>query len=233
MNQYHIAIIEDDDSMRELLRLNLKAEEFAVDAFISVEELKKKVGDFRKIKIDYDLIILDNMLPGTSGVDFAKQLQNLKIPILFISALNQQKKIEEAYSFGAIDYLTKPFELATLIAKVKNLSRYFIQPKQEALPNQIGNCIINWKLMNVTKKNQEFKLSVKEINALSLFLTQPNEIIGRNDLIEKIWGGSTYVSTRNIDNIVVKLRRIFEEDPSNPKLFKTYPKKGYAYLDEQ
>lgn len=222
----HLALVEDDDSIRELLEYNLKDSGFEVDSFFSIEQLEKNFENGK-----YDLVLLDIMLPGESGLKFAQKIQESRIslPILIISALGQQSKIKEAYKLGAIDYIVKPFEMETLLQKIRNLLYHFIPRTQAPLPERIGEAEINWNLMQVHSHEEVHSLSPKEAQALIYFLQNPDRIINRNELIEHIWGEDVFVSGRNIDNFLVKFRKLFERDQSNPEFFLTFPKKGYAY----
>jgi len=225
-NNTLIALVEDDDSIRELLTLNLQGAGFQVQSFFSVEQLDRKMQS-----VSFDLIVLDIMLPGENGLSYAKKLNKAEknIPILFISAIDQQAKIAQAYENGAIDYIVKPFEVEMLLMKVKNLLYYFVRRHSAPLPNRIGDAIINWDMMTVEKEGKTYTLTPKEAEVLLYFVENPNNVIERKQLIMKIWGNDVYVTSRNIDNFLVKFRKWFEEDPSNPSLFITYPKKGYAY----
>lgn len=221
-----IAIVEDDDSIRELLMLNLQNEGFGAEAYFSVEQLDRKTETFA-----YDLLILDVMLPGDSGLTYAHRLreQGVNVPILFISALGKQDKIDSAYEAGAIDYIVKPFEMTHLLAKVKNLMFHFIKRHEAPLANKVGKAQIDWDLLQVESAGETHILTPKEAAVLVYFLKNPNKVVPRQELIEKVWGGDVYVTSRSIDNFLVKFRKWFEEDPSNPELFLTFPKKGYAY----
>jgi len=222
----NLALVEDDDSIRELLEYNLHDSGFAVDSFFSIEQFEK-VFQPRK----YDLLLLDIMLPGESGLQFAEKIKKSHnpVPILFISALGAQTKIAEAYKLGAIDYIVKPFEMDLLLSKIQNLLYHFVPRGHSPLPGKIGIGEINWNLMQVKSGDNIYSLSPKEAQALLYFVQNPDRIISRNELIEHIWGSDVFVSGRNIDNFLVKFRKIFEEDQTTPELFLTFPKKGYAY----
>ena len=224
-----IALVEDDDSIRELIEMNLKHEGFHVDSFFSSEQLERKHS-----ASDFEIILLDIMLPGENGLVFAEKLKkgNVMVPILFISALGQEEKIKKAYSLGAIDYIIKPFSIETLIAKIRNLTTHFIKKHAATLPNKIGAVSINWDLLQIIRDDEETILSPKEAEALAYFLKNPNKVITREELISEIWGANVYVSGRNIDNFLVKFRKLFEKNPAAPKVFITYPRKGYAYIKE-
>ena len=228
-NKAYIALVEDDDSIRELLSINLQGIGFRVDSFFSTEQMVRKSET-----LQYDLIILDIMLPGENGLKFAQNLhkQELNIPILFISALGHEEKIKQAYLAGAIDYIVKPFEINQILMKIQNLLFYFIKRHSAPLPSKIGEAYIDWDLMKVVKDNEEVILTPKEAKVLIHFVENPNQIIERKKLIEIVWGKDIYVTGRNVDNFLVKFRKWFEVDAANPKIFITYPKKGYAYNNQ-
>lgn len=221
-----IALVEDDDSIRELITLNLQNEGFGVDSYFSAEQLERK-GEVHT----YDLLLLDIMLPGMNGLNFAQKLRSEEkhIPVLFISALGQEDKIKTAYESGAIDYIVKPFEIEHLLLKVKNLLYHFVKRHEAPLPQKLGETAIDWDLMQIEKNSKVQTLTPKEAEVLIHFLQNPNKVISRDELIQNVWGGDVYVTSRNIDNFLVKFRKWFEKDPANPEIFVTYPKKGYAY----
>ncbi|MDH4261557.1 MAG: response regulator transcription factor [Spirochaetia bacterium] len=225
-NKAYIALVEDDDAIRELLSINLQSIGFRVDSFFSTEQMVRKSET-----LPYDLLILDIMLPGENGLKFAQNLQKKEqnIPILFISALGHDEKIKQAYLAGAIDYVIKPFEIQQVLLKIQNLLFYFVKRHTAPLPSKIGEAAIDWDLMKVVKDKEEYILTPKEAKVLIHFVENPNQIIERKKLIELVWGKDVYVTSRNVDNFLVKFRKWFEEDPTNPKIFITYPKKGYAF----
>jgi len=225
-NKAFIALVEDDDGIRELLSINLQGIGFRVDSFFSTEQMMRKSES-----LPYDLIILDIMLPGENGLKFAQNLQKKEqnIPILFISALGHEEKIRQAYLAGAIDYVVKPFEIQQVLMKIQNLLFYFVKRHTAPLPSKIGETSIDWDLMKVSKGGEEYIMTPKEARVLIHFVENPNQIIDRKKLIELVWGKDVYVTSRNVDNFLVKFRKWFEADSVNPKIFITYPKKGYAY----
>jgi DNA-binding response OmpR family regulator len=225
-NKAYIALVEDDDAIRELLAINLQGIGFRVDSFFSTEQMTRKSET-----LPYDLLILDIMLPGENGLKFAQNLQKKEqnIPILFISALGNEEKIKQAYLAGAIDYVVKPFEIQQVLLKIQNLLFYFVKRHTAPLPSKIGNASLDWDLMKVLKGEEEYILTPKEAKVLIHFVENPNQIIERKKLIELVWGKDVYVTSRNVDNFLVKFRKWFEDDPANPRIFITYPKKGYAY----
>ncbi|MES0488843.1 MAG: response regulator transcription factor [Leptospirales bacterium] len=222
----YIALVEDDDTIRELLTLNLQNAGFDVDSFFSIEQLERKTK-----AAEYDLLILDIMLPGMNGLNYAKKLreESQNVPILFISALGQEDKIRMAYEAGAIDYIVKPFEIEHLLLKIRNLLFLFIRRASAPLPSKVGMATIDWELMQVNKEDSTHILTPKEAKILIYFFENPNKVISRQELMDNVWGENVYVTSRNIDNFLVKFRKWFEKDPANPVLFITYPKKGYAF----
>ncbi len=224
----YIALVEDDDSNRELISMNLQHAGFEVASFFSVEHLAKTE------LADYDLLLLDIMLPGKSGIDFARELQasGLHLPVLFVSALSQADSIQKAYEAGAIDYIIKPINIDNLLMKIRNLLFYFVKREQPGMPDRVGEAIIDWNLLKAHRGDQDFKLSLKEVRALMHFVKNPGKVISRKEISEEVWGRDVFVANRSIDNFLVKFRRIFEKDAAQPKIFITYPKQGYAYIKE-
>ncbi|MCS6984171.1 MAG: response regulator transcription factor [Leptospiraceae bacterium] len=221
-----IALVEDHDDIRELLQLQLINANYEVDAFFSAEQLLKS---FERGK--YDLLILDVMLPGKNGISLAQEIlqKYAQVPILFISALRQSDKISEAYKLGAVDYIVKPLEIEILLLKIRNLLEHF-KPQQSAEKNfqKVGRGLIFWDLLQVKRDDEYYLLSPREAGVLKFFLKNKGRIITRQEILDQVWGDAPLVSGRNIDNYVVKFRKLFEEDPAHPQIFITYPRRGYA-----
>lgn len=225
-NHFYLALVEDNDDIREILEINLKKENYQVDSFFSAEQFLRAF-----VPKKYNLIILDIMLPGKNGIILAREILDKEkgLPILFISALSQNHKITEAYELGAVDYIVKPFNIELFLLKIRNLLKYFSNNEAQQLPQILGNCQILWEQAKVKKNEEVIFLSPKEADMLRFFIENPGRILSREEILEKIWGKKDKISARNIDNYVVKFRRIFEEDPQNPKIFITHPRRGYSF----
>jgi len=220
-----VIIVEDDDTSRELLKLNLNGDVFETYDFFSAEAALKN-ADF----LLADFLLLDIMLPGISGIALAEELRlrNIFIPIIFMTALEDKETVEKAMSLGAIDYIIKPFQLDLLIRKIENLQQVYRQ-RPALLPVSLNGVKINWD-MNIAEKNgKPIQMSANEAAALRYFLNHPEKIISREEFIHEIWRDK-YTSNRSVDNLLVTLRKIFEKNPAKPVHFITYPKSGYAFI---
>lgn len=225
-----ILLVEDEIALRENLKLNLELEGYKV---IAVERGDQAIDRFRNEK--FDLIILDVMLPEINGFDVLKiiRLQNTSIPVLFLTAKNTSADIVEGLKIGADDYLTKPFNLEELLLRIKKLilrsKVEIIVPEREVL--YFGDNMVNFKTFesrNYLNKNK--RLSKKEVLLLKLLSERENEVVSRNEILEKIWGYDVFPSTRTIDNYILAFRKRFENDPKNPTYFFSIRGVGYKMV---
>jgi len=216
-----ILIVEDEDALRELIAFNLtKAgydvieSENANDALIFIEEITP------------DLIILDVMMPGLKGTQLLQLLKRSpkfsNIPVIIISARSSESDIVEGLELGADDYITKPFSMKVLIAKIKILLR----KKQEKTENIIEykGIIVDLEKYKVFLNNKEITLTYKEFELLVFFLKHPKKVFSRSQLLSNIWGYDADIFTRTVDSHVSSLRKKLE-DKGN--LIKSLPKVGY------
>jgi len=223
MSHYHIAIVEDDDTVREILTAEIKAEGYRVSAFFSAEQFEKQ------IKAKYDLLLLDLMLPGKSGLDLLKEMQikQILIPTIMLTAIGQENSIEKAYKLGVIDYITKPFKLKTLIPKISNLLER-VEAKMFENEPMIGNSKINFEFNKIIQDRKETLLTAAETEVLEFFYKNSDRVITREELHSLNIDQTTNKKSRIIDNYILKFRKIFEQNPSHPEFFVTIHKKGYA-----
>jgi len=221
----HIAIVEDDDNIRELVAENLKKAGYRVSAFFTAEQFERKHEG-------YDLLLLDIMLPGKNGLSLLKDLraQGFSTPVVLVTASEQESHIDTALGQGAIDYIVKPFNLKHLLMKIENLFDQFKSAGSADSDDSyaIGVGRFDPELNTVIRDKQEFKLTPSEAATLGYFIKNPNRIISREELQEQTSTDSKTVSSRNLDNYILKFRKLFEVDPKDPVLFVTIPRKGYA-----
>lgn len=222
----HIAIIEDDDNIRELLAENLRHAGYQVSAFFTAEQFE------RKSDAGYHMLLLDIMLPGKSGIVLLKELKlrGLDYPVLLLTASEQETHVDAAFGSGAIDYIIKPFNLKHLLQKVENL---FEQLKSAGTGENrsdyaIGAGRFEPELNLVIRDRKEHKLTPAEAATLLYFIRNPNRIISREELQASLGDDNKSLTSRNLDNYVLKFRKLFETDPKSPLLFVTIPRKGYA-----
>ncbi len=222
----HIAIVEDDDNIRELLAENLRRAGYQVSAFFTAEQFE------RKSDAGYHMLLLDIMLPGKSGIMLLKELRShgLHFPVILLTASEQDAHVDAAFSFGAIDYIIKPFNLKHLLQKIENL---FDQLKPAGAGENrsdytIGAGRFEPELNIVIREKKEYKLTPAEAATLLYFIRNPNRIISREELQGSLGDESSRLTSRNLDNYVLKFRKLFETNPKSPVLFVTIPRKGYA-----
>lgn len=221
----HIAIVEDDDNIRELLAENLRRAGYRVSAFFSAEQFERK-GDS-----GYQMLLLDIMLPGKSGLVLLKNLQaqELKFPVILLTASEQDAHIDAAFGAGAIDYIIKPFNLKHLLQKIENLFEQLAPANADSHGDVvIGVGKFRAGLNMVIREKKEYKLTPAEAATLHYFIRNPNRIISREELQKSLHDAESKLTSRNLDNYVLKFRKLFEPDPKAPVFFITIPRKGYA-----
>jgi DNA-binding response OmpR family regulator len=224
-----ILIVEDEPSMRMGLKDNLEFESFEVDQAKDGEEgLEKAVSG------TYDLILLDVMMPRMSGLDMCKALRSKgnKTPVIFLTAKGEEIDKVLGLELGADDYITKPFSLRELIARVKAVLRRGGALSAEKSPGQItiGRLWIDFEHYEAKIEEAPEKLSHKEFEVLLYLYKHKNEVVSRYQLLEDVWGYESQPTTRTIDNFILKLRHRIEENPNNPRHILTVHGAGYKLL---
>ena len=208
-----ILIVDDEPSIVMAVRDELLFEGFEVESAADGPEAIKRAGEFRP-----DVLLLDLMLPGINGFEICRQLRQAmpQIWIIMLTVRGQEVDRVMGLELGADDYVTKPFSLRELVARVKvGLRR---QAGHRTAPQRrLGDLEIDLPSRRVTKKGAELSLTKKEFEILDLFLTRPGEVITRDEFLNKLWGEDVYVTHRVIDTHMAALRRKIEDDPNNPK----------------
>jgi two-component system alkaline phosphatase synthesis response regulator PhoP len=222
-----ICVVEDEKSLRDMIQLNLELENYTVTTF---QDGKEALSAFEK-NIDFNLIILDVMLPFVSGLELCRFIREKStVPILFLSAKGTTADRVSGLKLGANDYLPKPFDLEELLLKVQILSQPIFSNK-EILSFEIGNCSIDLSSFEV--KDNIGKLlhvfSKREVELLKLFKEKENKVISRDEILDKIWGKDQFPTSRTIDNYILVFRKIFEIDPKNPLHFHSIRGVGYKF----
>ncbi|KHF39284.1 response regulator transcription factor [Halalkalibacter okhensis] len=223
-----ILIIEDEESIAELEKDYLEVSGFESDIATTGEE-----GLEMALKHDYQLIILDLMLPGIDGFELCKRIrEKLNIPILMVTARKEDIDIIRGFDRGADDYIEKPFNPNELVVRVKaHISRYNRLINSEASQNeiQIRGLVIDKSARTVFVNEDEKVLRGKEFDLLLFLATNPNQVFSKDHLFEKVWG---YDSMGDISTITVHVRRIREKieiDPSKPEFIETIWGVGYRF----
>ncbi|MDA9169305.1 response regulator transcription factor [Crocinitomicaceae bacterium] len=223
-----ICVVEDESSIAEMVRLNLEMESHDVTL---VQDGAEALELFKR-NFDFDLVILDVMLPNVSGVDLCRLIRKKSnVPILFLSAKGTTSDRIEGLKAGGSDYLPKPFDLEELLLRVAVLLNMTPKAGEEIIT--IGNCQVNFRTFVVvdTISKQETTLSKKEVALLQLFYSKQGEVISRTEILDKVWGKDQFPTTRTIDNFILHFRKTFEDNPKEPVYFISVRGVGYKFLN--
>ena len=228
MPEARILVVEDDISIRSGLRVTMELEGFAVEEACDGVETMRKLPVFLP-----DLILLDLMLPGKSGFDICREIraQKPELLILMLTARSDEASKVAGLTLGADDYVTKPFSLAELIARIRNLLRRKAMrtPAHVEVVEWDGRIRVDFKQFRCWVNGQAVELSTREFEILRDFASHPGEVVRREDLLERVWGYSpdNLPSTRTVDNFLMRLRQKLEEDPASPRLLTSVRGAGY------
>ncbi len=183
-----------------------------------------------ELKIDYDLFILDVMLPRISGLDLCKIIrEKSQAPILFLSAKGTTQDRIEGLKIGANDYLPKPFDLEELILKVKILTKKEGEQKDFLL--QVGELVVDFNTFEVRTPEDKIVhlFSKREIGLLKLFHEKEGKVVSRDEILDRVWGKDSYPTARTIDNYILVFRKIFEINARKPQFFHSIRSVGYKF----
>jgi DNA-binding response OmpR family regulator len=223
-----ILIIEDEQDLIKGLKLNLSDEGFDVDwAADGREGLRKAIEETP------DLIILDIMLPEIDGLEVCRKLRQkyISIPIIMLTAKGEEIDKVVGLEIGADDYMTKPFSIRELLARIKTQLRH-AEKEVKTVPKvySFGDIEIDFARYKIRRKGKELDVTSLEMDILKYFITHSGEVVSRNDLLDKIWGYESYPTTRTIDNHILKLRKKIEDDPSHPRYIISVYGGGYRFV---
>ena len=215
----HVLIIDDDDGIRTLVKKYLSENNFLASTASSAEDASEKI----KI-IKFDLIILDIMMPGKSGLDFIQENKKyLDTPIILLTAKGEPNDRIEGLEIGADDYLPKPFEPKELILRIQNILNKTKRVDQKRLI-KFNDIIIDLNKLIITKKNKEYKINNTEKIILEKMINNPGKTFAREDIGVLI----NLDKERSIDVIITRLRKKIEVDPKKPKFLQTIRGAGYV-----
>ena len=215
----HILVVDDDDGIRSLVKKYLNENNYLVTTANSAEDANEKINI-----IKFDLIILDIMMPGKSGLEFIQENQKkLKTPIILLTAKGQANERVEGLEVGADDYLPKPFEPKELILRIQNIiTKTKIKDPKRVI--EFENIKIDLNKQLIFKKNVEFKINNTEKKILENMINSPGKTFSRDDIGSLI----DLDKERSIDVIITRLRKKIELDPKNPKFLQTIRGAGYV-----
>jgi len=224
-----ILVIEDDPLIRETLEYSLRGAGFDVT---TAETGKQGLTDLKAI--NPDLVLLDLLLPEIDGFEVCKQIRQFdeNVPVIMITALEDQRSKLKGFSVGADDYITKPFSIEELLARIRaNLKR---TTKNAAKPSiiEIGDLKLDLKKHAIEVNGKEVHLRVKEFQLLSVLASEPGVLFTRQDLAERVWGYEIYTSSRTIDVHIRRIRNSIEEH-SNYTYIRTIHGLGYKFQAEE
>lgn len=226
-NATKILIIEDEKSISDIIKFNLKKEGFEVEtAYDGQEGLKKALSCGCK------LILLDIMLPLMSGFEVCKKVRETSdVPILMLTAKEEEADKVLGLELGADDYITKPFGMRELLARIKaNLRRFERKDEAGEAPLEVqefGNLEIDPSRYEVRKNGQALDLTLREYELLKYLAEREDHVFSREQLLEEVWGYEYYGDIRTVDVTVRRLREKLEDDPGDPKFIMT--KRGIGY----
>ena len=224
-----ILLVEDNPNLADGLIINLEAEGYQV---VHVSNGNLVMAEYEKG--NFDLILMDVMLPGTDGLTLCKQIRKTgaTLPILFISARDQTSDRIDGLLAGGDDYITKPFEVAELLARVQGIFRRqaWLTPKAKVEDKfEFDGRSIDFATYQASGPGGQFSLTRKECMVMKYLTERMGQVVSRDQLLDAVWGYHIYPTNRTIDNFILKLRKIFEDDLKEPKYIETIRGVGYRF----
>jgi DNA-binding response OmpR family regulator len=227
-----ILIVEDEQHLADGLRFNLEAEGYEAEIAATGEHaLELLAGD------GFDAVVLDVMLPGISGFDVARAMRRREnyAPILMLTARGRPEDVLQGFDAGTDDYLPKPFDLEIFLARLNGLLRRRQWFAKEAAAQEVSDAVeVNGRKIDL--ENLEFRhgdelvhLTLMEAKLLRYLIDNDGRAVPRNEILEKVWDMQEDTDTRAIDNFIVRLRKLLEDEPNNPKIVQTVRGVGYRF----
>jgi len=233
MTAPHILVVEDEEHIAQGLVFNLEQEGYQV-THAETGSAAMQIFDSER----FDLVVLDLMLPDGHGIDLCKKMRETspQLPILILTALGEEHSRVKGLQAGADDYLGKPFNLEEFLLRVSGMLRRstWYQPdlsKNESY--QFGRNSVDLKNLQAVTANGIIRLTELEGRMLETFFVHAGDTLTRAELLKSVWGMAEDTETRTLDNFVVRLRKYFEQDPSNPRHFLTVRGRGYRFERSQ
>ena len=223
-----VLIVEDDPTMLRGLKDN-----FAFGGYQVLTAEDGEEGLNAALNAQPDLIVLDVMLPKINGYEVCRLIrkEKLDMPIIMLTAKSEETDVVLGLNLGADDYVTKPFSIKELLARVEALLRRRRQGETEMY--QFGDCELDLPACKLTRGGKELKLSPKELKLLTLFVQHPGRALSRDEILNLVWGYDSYVGQRTIDRFVTTLRNKVEPDPRKPTFIHTIREIGYKFEPPQ
>jgi two-component system OmpR family response regulator/two-component system alkaline phosphatase synthesis response regulator PhoP len=230
-NAARVLVVEDDPHIRELVELHLRLEGLTV---VPLSEGNEALALARTDA--FDLIVLDLMLPGLDGVTVCRAIRresrNVETPILMLTARRDEADKVLGLDSGADDYLTKPFGVRELVARVRALLRRRRPAAGEhAAPVQAGELVVEPARRMAKIGSRDIELTAHEFEMLYVLASNRGIVFSREALVQRVWGDDTHITVRSVDTLVKRLRRKLETDPADPKFILTVWGSGYKFAD--
>lgn len=222
-----ILIIEDDNTLQQGL-----AETFQFHGFETISARDGRLGFELYGQQHPDLIVLDIMLPGFDGYEICKQIRrhDEKTPIIMLTARDQENDKLLGFELGADDYLTKPFSIKELVARVQALLKRTAREKEAPTTVRIGAVEVLFRRFEIRRGKQTLDMTPKETAILRLLAAHSPEVVSRDQIMDRVWGDEYDPSPRTIDNFILKLRQKIEFDPARPEHLLTVHGAGYKLI---
>jgi two-component system alkaline phosphatase synthesis response regulator PhoP len=226
-----ILIVDDEPNVVELVNYNLKLNGFTTDIANDGRTAIQKIKDGA-----FDLVILDQMLPVVSGIEVLKTIREDKqlssTPVLMLTAKSEEADVVQALNFGADDYITKPFRVHEMIARVKSILRRS-STSTGGGTYKFADFEINEDKFEVLVRNVPVRFTTKEFRLLLFMIQNPNRVIRREQLLNDVWGYDYLGESRTVDVHVLNVRKKIEPNPKNPKYLVTIIGEGYKFIQEK
>jgi two-component system alkaline phosphatase synthesis response regulator PhoP len=228
--RHRILLVEDESNLARPLQFNLEQEGYEVS---STPNGKQALELYERQQ--FDLIILDLMLEEMDGFEVARQIRNRdqRLPILMLTARTTVQDRIHGLELGADDYIVKPFHLQELLLRVERMierTSWYGRDEPPARRIQIEGYVVDLETLSGYGPRGSLQLTALEADLLEALTSQPNRVLSRGELLEKVWGYHSEVETRTVDNFIVRLRKYFEEEPEQPRHFISLRGKGYMYV---
>jgi len=226
-----LLLVEDDASIREIASIGLKAAGFRVVTAIDGREgLAKARAD------GFDAVVLDVMLPSLDGFEVCREIRKFsRVPVVMLTARTDTIDVVVGLEVGADDYITKPFEVRELLARVGahlRRSEQVVAQQQPKTRFEFPGLIIDLNSRQVWREGKEVNLTLTEFNLLSLLASQAGQVVSRGELLRKVWGYEVEIETRTVDAHVYRLRKKIERDSEKPQYIHSVPGIGYRFVAE-
>ena len=229
----NILLIEDEEGIALGLRMNLELEGYRCT------HVAEGVAGLEAIRAGgHDLVLLDVMLPGMDGFEICRLVREdgNRVPILFLTAKSLEEDRIEGLEAGGDDYLAKPFSMKELVARIESMlrrQRWYERELEKNPTHSFGGNTVDFDAYSATTwQGETVRLTQKECMLLRLLVENEGRVVDRGEILDSIWGTDKYPSTRTVDNLVLHLRKYFEQDPTEPRHFLSVYRVGYRFVAE-